>query len=73
MGFLVYYAYYGIKANSCRPDAILRNLPYLGIATVGIGSGVFHASLKNYTQWGMFHSQFSRTLRPPQHIASDSL
>jgi len=47
----VYYAYHGIKSNSNRHDAILRNLPYLGIATVGIGSGVFHASLKNYTQW----------------------
>jgi len=49
---IVYYAYHGIKSNSNRKDAILRNLPYLGIACVGIGSGIFHASLKNYTQWG---------------------
>lgn len=48
----MYYAYHGIKSNSNRSDAILRNLPYLGIACVGIGSGIFHASLKNYTQWG---------------------
>ncbi|TVY31659.1 Alkaline ceramidase [Lachnellula subtilissima] len=47
----VYYAYHGIKSNANHKDAILRNLPYLGIATVGIGSGIFHASLKNYTQW----------------------
>lgn len=47
----LYYAYHGIKANSNRHDAILRNLPYLGIAGVGIGSAVFHATLKNYTQW----------------------
>ncbi|RDL37648.1 Uncharacterized protein BP5553_05081 [Venustampulla echinocandica] len=48
----IYYAYYGIKGNSNRADAILRNLPYLGLASVGIGSGIFHATLKDYTQWG---------------------
>ncbi|TVY41881.1 Alkaline ceramidase [Lachnellula occidentalis] len=47
----IYYAYHGIKSNANHKDAILRNLPYLGIATVGIGSAVFHASMKNYTQW----------------------
>jgi len=26
-------------------------MPYLGIAGVGIGSTIFHATLKNYTQW----------------------
>lgn len=30
---------------------MLRNLPYLGIAAVGIGSAVFHATMKNWTQW----------------------
>ncbi|EPE27582.1 hypothetical protein GLAREA_04373 [Glarea lozoyensis ATCC 20868] len=48
----LFYAYHGIKNNANRKDAILRNLPYLGIACVGIGSGVFHSTLKNYTQWG---------------------
>jgi len=47
----LFYAYHGIKSNSDRRDAILRNLPYLGIAGVGFGSAVFHATLKNYTQW----------------------
>lgn len=47
----IYYAYHGVKSNSNRKDAILRNLPYLGIAAVGLGSGIFHATLKNYTQW----------------------
>ncbi|KAE9378362.1 alkaline phytoceramidase [Stipitochalara longipes BDJ] len=45
------YAYHGIKSNANHKDAILRNLPYLGIAGVGIGSSIFHATLKNYTQW----------------------
>jgi len=47
----LYYALHGIKANANRKDAILRNMPYLGIAGVGIGSTIFHATLKNYTQW----------------------
>jgi len=47
----LYYAYHGIKQNANRKDAILRNLPYLGIAGVGFGSGIYHATLKNYTQW----------------------
>lgn len=47
----MYYAFHGIRANSNRHDAILRNLPYLGIALVGIGSAVFHSTMKNYTQW----------------------
>ena len=51
MSNIVYYAYHGIRANGNRKDAILRNLPYLGIAGVGIGSAIFHATLKNYTQW----------------------
>lgn len=50
----MFYAYKGIKANSNRPDAVLRNFPYLGIAGVGIGSAVFHATMKNYTQWCRF-------------------
>jgi hypothetical protein len=50
----VLYAYHGIKSNSNRKDAILRNMPYLGIAGVGIGSTVFHATMKNYTQWCKF-------------------
>jgi len=45
------YAYHGIKNNASRKDAILRNLPYLGLAGVGIGSALFHATLKNHTQW----------------------
>lgn len=48
---IVFYAYHGIRANANRRDAALRNLPYLGIAGVGIGSAVFHSTLKNYTQW----------------------
>ena len=48
---LVFYAIHGIRNNANRKDAILRNLPYLGIAGVGIGSAIFHATLKNYTQW----------------------
>jgi len=51
MVYLVFYAYHGIRANTYRHDAILRNLPYLGIACVGVGSAIFHATLKNYTQW----------------------
>lgn len=47
----VYYAYHGIKGNKNHPDAFLRNLPYLGIAGVGLGSFIFHATMKNYTQW----------------------
>jgi len=47
----ILYAYRGIKNNADRKDAILRNLPYLGIAGVGIGSAIFHATMKNYTQW----------------------
>lgn len=45
------YAYHGIKGNKNRKDAILRNLPYLGIAGVGFGSAIYHATMKNYTQW----------------------
>ncbi|KAL2071737.1 hypothetical protein VTL71DRAFT_12972 [Oculimacula yallundae] len=45
------YAFYGIKNNVNRKDAVLRNLPYLGIAAVGFGSAIFHATMKNYTQW----------------------
>jgi hypothetical protein len=51
MGLIVYYAFHGIKSNSNRHDAILRNLPYLGISLVGIGSAVFHSTLINYLQW----------------------
>ncbi|PBP19980.1 hypothetical protein BUE80_DR009213 [Diplocarpon rosae] len=47
----LYYALHGIKNNANRQDAVLRNLPYLGIAGVGLGSAVFHATMKNYTQW----------------------
>jgi dihydroceramidase len=50
----LFYAYKGLKSNSNRPDAALRNFPYLGIAGVGIGSAVFHATMKNYTQWCKF-------------------
>jgi len=48
---IVLYAYHGIKNNANRKDAVLRNLPYLGIAGVGIGSAIFHATMKYYTQW----------------------
>ncbi|KAG4033793.1 hypothetical protein MFRU_004g02960 [Monilinia fructicola] len=48
----LYYAYKGIQANSNRHDAILRNLPYLGLAGVGILSALFHATCKDWTQWG---------------------
>lgn len=37
---------------------MLRSLPYLGIAGVGIGSTVFHATMKNYTQWCKFDYVF---------------
>ncbi|KAF7898583.1 hypothetical protein EAF00_005029 [Botryotinia globosa] len=47
----LYYAYKGIRANSNRQDAILRNLPYLGLAAVGILSALFHATNKDWTQW----------------------
>ena len=50
----VFYALHGIKNNANRKDAVLRNLPYLGIAGVGFGSAIFHATLKNYTQWCKF-------------------
>ncbi|KAH8820801.1 ceramidase [Xylogone sp. PMI_703] len=46
-----YYAYRGMKLNSNRPDAFMRNLSYLGLATVGFGSIIYHATLKYYTQW----------------------
>ncbi|KAI9641847.1 hypothetical protein NHQ30_009714 [Ciborinia camelliae] len=49
----IYYAYKGIRANSNRQDAILRNLPYLGLALVGLLSGLFHATCKDWTQWGI--------------------
>jgi dihydroceramidase len=45
------YAFHGVRSNSKRPDAFLRNLPYFGLAGVGIGSIIFHSSLKFYTQW----------------------
>ncbi|EKD20913.1 alkaline phytoceramidase [Drepanopeziza brunnea f. sp. 'multigermtubi' MB_m1] len=45
------YAYHGIKNNANRKDAVLRNLSYLGIAAVGLGSAVFHATMKSWTQW----------------------
>jgi len=48
----VIYAIYGLRANSGKPDAFQRNLPYFGIAAVGVGSAIFHATMKNYTQWG---------------------
>ena len=63
LNFAVYYAIYGIRSNKNRQDAILRNLPYLGIAAVGIGSTLFHATLKNYTQWCT--SPFSPASNPP--------
>lgn len=59
---LVIYGIYGIKANWGRKDAVLRDLPYLGLMSVGIGSTIFHASLKYYTQWCMHHrSSFNMT------------
>jgi hypothetical protein len=48
---IVIYAFHGIRNNANRKDAVLRNLPYLGIAAVGFGSAIFHATMKNYTQW----------------------
>ncbi|CZT10101.1 related to YPC1-Alkaline Ceramidase [Rhynchosporium agropyri] len=45
------YAFHGIRNNANRKDAVLRNLPYLGIAAVGFGSAIFHTTMKNYTQW----------------------
>ena len=54
----MYYAFHGIRSNSNRKDAILRNLPYLGIALVGIGSAVFHSTLINYLQWCKFILEF---------------
>jgi dihydroceramidase len=48
---IVLYAIHGIRKNSGRKDAFLRNLPYIGIMGVGVGSFIFHATLKNYTQW----------------------
>jgi hypothetical protein len=48
---IVLYAYHGIKLNWNQKNAVLRNLPYLGIACVGIGSTAFHATMKKYTQW----------------------
>lgn len=47
----VFYAFYGIRSNWGRKDALLRDLPYFGILCVGLGSIVFHATLKYYTQW----------------------
>lgn len=48
---LVFYACYGVRANWGRKNALLRDLPYFGILCVGLGSIIFHASLKYYTQW----------------------
>ncbi|KAH6714718.1 ceramidase [Leptodontidium sp. MPI-SDFR-AT-0119] len=45
------YAFHGIRNNANRKDAVWRNLPYLGIAAVGFGSAIFHATMKNYAQW----------------------
>ena len=47
----VSFAIKGIRKNSGKKDAFMRNLPYVGIASVGIGSAIFHATMKNYTQW----------------------
>jgi len=47
----VSYALNGIWNNLGRKDAFLRNLPYLGIASVGIGSMVFHSTNRFFTQW----------------------
>ncbi|APA11615.1 hypothetical protein sscle_08g063850 [Sclerotinia sclerotiorum 1980 UF-70] len=47
----LYYAYKGIRANTNRQDAIIRNLPYLGLAGVGILSALFHSTNKYWTQW----------------------
>ncbi|EDO02588.1 hypothetical protein SS1G_05065 [Sclerotinia sclerotiorum 1980 UF-70] len=48
---IIYYAYKGIRANTNRQDAIIRNLPYLGLAGVGILSALFHSTNKYWTQW----------------------
>lgn len=47
----VAYAVYGMRMNSGKKDTFLRNLPYLGIMAVGVGSIIFHVTLKYYTQW----------------------
>lgn len=47
----VFYSCYGIYKNRGHKDAFWRNLPYLGLLGVGLGSTIFHASLKYYTQW----------------------
>jgi hypothetical protein len=39
-------------------------MPYLGIAGVGIGSTVFHATMKNYTQWCKFKTSYSPNRTP---------
>jgi hypothetical protein len=72
MSNIVYYAYHGIRANGNRKDAILRNLPYLGIAGVGIGSAIFHATLKNYTQWCKYFPSISSALEKGMEMGEES-
>jgi hypothetical protein len=73
MDEIVFYAFHGIKANSKRHDAFLRNLPYLGIACVGIGSAVFHSTMKNYTQWCKWHPLKYLSLSERLRIENPSL
>lgn len=47
----VSYALTGIWKNRSRNDATLRNIPYLGVASVGIGSTIFHSTNRYFTQW----------------------
>lgn len=51
-GRAVSYALNGVWKNLNHKDAFLRNLPYLGIASVGIGSIIFHSTNRYFTQWG---------------------
>ena len=47
----VYLGYRGLMNNWSREDrSFLAALPYFGIIGVGVGSALFHASLKYYMQ-----------------------
>ena len=48
----MFYAWYGIQQCRRKADFWSASLPYFGIASVGIGSAVFHGTIKLQAQWG---------------------
>lgn len=51
----IYYSVHGIRGNVSRSGSIQtgmsRSGPWFGILAVGIGSLIFHTTMKPYTQW----------------------